>query len=390
MARCRILAENSNMVCRRTIWLSGLVIVLLGWGIIVISNAISTMQNSMLYKHVVRIKDVERREERLGGESDDKLVDLTAFTGMPDRYSEVVSEYVESVSSAIKAKRIMRRRFYHNEDRPETKRVNEYPDVANPVYDRDVVVPLVVLPRPDAVRRWSVSSAARSLGWRVEDKAIENRGTAYGRTLIFQPGKLSRSPRVDPASPFEAGMPNVEFWGAHAGSYHLDLGKLVVAPAFEPYNRGSAPDRLEDLELGEKGGAVLLGELITVPVHFENHRLRWASIRNGSNVRRFLAYSILDGNGVMRTRRLFQQTADGPISPYIRPLSVIGTSPKINNTMNCCCRPRWHGHRHIGKRGSILVHMRNGAWTTGFRLRRTPVGSFARPTIPNRCRSRFC
>ena len=318
---------------RRAVRMTALFFAVLGGGIIVLYIALYnvmsvTAQNSMLYKHVVRIKDVERRQERLGSESDDKLVDLTAFAGMPDRYSEVVSEYVESVSSAIKAGRIMRRRFYHNEDRPETKRVNEYPDVANPVYDRDVVVPLVVLPRPDAVRRWSVSSAARSLGWRVEDKAIESRGTAYGRTLIFQPGTLSTSPRVDPASPFEAGMPNVEYWGEHAGSYYLELGKLVVAPAFDPYNRSPAPDRLADLHLGEEGGAVLLGELITVPIHFKNHRLRWVSIQNGSNVRRFLAYSILDGNGVKRARR-FQQTADGPISSYIRPLICDRHQPKI-------------------------------------------------------------
>ena len=128
-----------------------------------------------LYKHVgdrsyislPRIVDPERRQERLGSEKGDKLVDMTAFAGTPEPYSEVVSKFIEAVLSTIKAIPITRQRYYH-----EPREGEPYPDFVNPIYERDVVVPLVILPRPDAVRRWSASTAARSLGWCAEDKAI--------------------------------------------------------------------------------------------------------------------------------------------------------------------------------------------------------------------------
>ncbi|MCY2967065.1 MAG: hypothetical protein NT069_26090, partial [Planctomycetota bacterium] len=47
----------------------------------------------------------------------------------------------------------------------------------------------------------------------------------------------------------------------------------------------------------------------------------------GTDVCRFLAYSLLDGNGVKRARRV-QMTADGPISPYVRPLFCESHQPK--------------------------------------------------------------
>lgn len=295
---------------------------------------ISGKQDDLRYKQFIPMRDPERRLERLASDTNDKLVDMTAFTGLPELYADVVSKYVESVFSAIKAAPITRRRFY-DRARDYTD-PHPYPDWVDPVSDRDVIVPLVVLPRPDVVRWWSASTKARSSGWLAEDDATKDRGSVYGRTLIFKTGRLSEGPVSVPASPFDSWIRSWDLYTPdHDRTFFLDLGKLVVTPSYyhagdkgADLHYGRPKDEAAPLQLGEKGGAELLGELITVPAFLKNQRLRWVSIRNASNVRRFLAYSLLDGNGVKREKR-FQNTTIGPISPYVRPLICDRHQPRI-------------------------------------------------------------
>ena len=250
---------------------------------------------------------------------------MTAFAGMPASYVDAVTKYVEAVCSAIKAAPIKRKRFYHNVRRvgnPDT-----YPDDATLIQDKDVVVPLILLPRPDAVSKWVTSAAAQREGWRTAPSGNENRGTVYGRTLFFEPGSMSHEPSTLPAAPFEAVIPSWDLYIAgYGGAFFLELKKLVVTPSFPTPNQGFSDASIE-LLIGEPNGAKLQGELITVPASVENNRLWWTSIQHGAKVRRFLAYSLLDGNGVKRAKR-FQRTADGPISPYVRPLSCKLHQPK--------------------------------------------------------------
>jgi hypothetical protein len=220
----------------------------------------------------------------------------------------------------------MRRRFYHRPaDRDD---FNPYPDDANPVRDRDVIVPLVILPRPEIVRRWTETARARADGWLSGDAASGHRGSVYGRTLIFQAGKSSEEPVAVPASPFETWIPSWDLYTEDAyRTFFLDLGKLVLTPVYQGPH-GSLGDRSSALHLGNTDGAKSLGEVITVPAHLGNQRLRWASIQSGSETRHFLAYALLDGNGAKRERR-YQKTVEGPISPYVRPLLCHQYQPKI-------------------------------------------------------------
>ena len=282
--------------------------------------------------------DPEHRTKPLDESMGHDAFDLTALAGMPKAYGEILLNYTQAVSEAIRPSPLTRRRFYHKEVKPafqDNVTYNpsdyEYPDGANPIYDRDVVVPLVLLPRPESVRTWSASTEARALGWRSEESVIENRGSVYGRTVIFQPGKLSVNPSSFPASPFEADIPSAHLYVmVYETTYFLDLGKVVLTPHYELTLRGGGPlDRLAVLRLGEEGGAQLLGELITVPPYLKNNRLRWVSIGDGSNVRRFLAYSLLDGNGARRMKISEGVLTSSRISPYVRPLVCDQHQPKI-------------------------------------------------------------
>ena len=113
--------------------------------------------------------------------------------------------------------------------------------------------------------------------------------------------------------------------------FFLPLGKIVVCPFFNGPD-GSMWDGSSDLRLGEIGGATLLGELLTVPLHLENQRLRWASRKVGSRTEQFLAYSLIDGNGAMQTpvNGRYQVSDTGNVSPYLRPLRSKGHQPRIN------------------------------------------------------------
>jgi hypothetical protein len=264
--------------------------------------------------------------------------DLTALAGMPKAYGEILLNYTQAVSEAIQVSPLKRRRFYHQEVKPafqDNVTYNaseyEYPDSANPIYDRDIVVPLVLLPRPEAVRTWSASIEARAMGWRSGESVVEDRGSVYGRTVVFQPGKLSVNPSSLPASPFESDIPSAHLYVmVYETTYFLDLGKVVLTPHYELTHRGGGPlDRLAVLRLGEEGGAQLLGELISVPPYRKNNRLRWVSIGDGSNMRRFLAYALLDGNGTRRMKISEGVLTRSRISPYVRPLICEQHQPKI-------------------------------------------------------------
>ena len=281
------------------------------------------------YKKLPGMVDPEHRVEQLDKTMSNDACDLTALVGMPDEYRSAELEYTQAVLADIGAVSLTRRRFYHQDRKGRENHWHEYPDDANPIYDRDVVVPLVILPRPDAVNQWSTSTEGRSLGWRTQDEAIDGRGSAYGRTLIFNPGKLSVNPISWPASPFQTGIPSWDAYVPDADTtFFLNLGKVVLTPDYDPYKGGDPKDRSASLLLGEKDGAKLLGEFVTVPACFENTRLRWVSIQQGTEVRRFLAYFLVDGNGAKRAKGS-QNSRSGQISPYVRPLSCLRHQPKI-------------------------------------------------------------
>lgn len=234
---------TSNTLRKRALWCIAPLIAVTAAVTVFIStrSGLPVAENDLSYTQIVRICDAERRQEPLGAEMADELVDMTAFAGMPDAYSKGVLQYVEKTASALKTDPFTRGRFYHE---PRKNDIGPYPDDANPVYDTDVVVPLVILPRPEIVQSWSESPHARELGWRTEQDTIGNRGSAYGRTVIFEPGKRSLSPTSWPVGPFGATIPS---WDAYVPEYDskhfLILGKVVVAPSYDYRKGGVLEDR---------------------------------------------------------------------------------------------------------------------------------------------------
>ena len=324
------------MICHRVVALSAFIAAALG--ITVISFVIS--KNDISCQKIVPVPDVERRLEPLGNSSDEKLVDVSGFTGMPPQFSEAASNFVEALLAGIDAAPMMRQRFYGKERNTDAYRgvnpvydehdFDRYPDYADVIFDRDVPVPLMLFPRPDSVRRWSASSTAGNLGWRTLECATSNRGSVYGRTLIYDPGKISKNPNSLPASPFRSQIPSWDLYiPEHDTTFFLTLGKLLSTPHHDGLNETLVDDSA-NLRLGEKDGGRLLAELITVPAYLKNNRLRWVSDEKATNVRRFLAYALVDGNGIKRGKGRFQETADGPISPYVRPLVCKRHQPKIH------------------------------------------------------------
>ena len=284
------------------------------------------------YKRMPPIVDPERRTEPLGVGPDEPL-DLTAFAGMPDDYRRVVVNYVETVLDELQTAPLMRERYYHV-DRSGGNGDRRFPDDANPMLDQKVPVSLLALPRPDVVHSWVKSKQAREAGWREMEDTLGDAGTVYGRTLIFKAGERSEEPDGLPAAPMGTRIPS---WSNYAAAlysgrpFFIPSGKIVLQPYFN-----GRDDRLVDgsryLRLGEDGGAILLGELVTVPVHLRNQRLRWTSRKVGSRTEQFLAYALIDGNGARRNDliRGFQMSDLGEVSPYLRPLSYNAHQPRIN------------------------------------------------------------
>ena len=270
--------------------------------------------NDDSYRQFVPLTDAEQRHARLGNAADDPRYEITAFVGLPEAYSSAVSAYVESVFSAIKAEPLTRRHHYHPGP--------HFP--YNPTYDRDCTVPIVVLPRPDVVRRRSRSPSARSLGWISESDAPKRRSSVFGRTLIFEPGVRSRIYVKDLAVAVGAEVPwdldevEVSSWG-----------KVVVGPGYGSDDR--LQDRTASLRIGEAHGAKFVAEFISIPVHIQNRRLRWATVKKGEETRTFLAYSLVDGNGLLGRKNDPVDATAGKVSKVVRRLVCERHQPRIGD-----------------------------------------------------------
>ena len=283
--------------------------------------------NQISYSQYDAMPDVELRLKPVGDEVVVKHIDISAYSEFNREYVHAVSCYVESITATVIPSHLTRKRYYH-EPRGRSTETSQYPDDANPKYDRDVAVKIKLFPRPEFVRRWLATRSARRGGWRAGEKTIDNRGTVFGRTLVFRAGRLSRNPDSIPASPFGATIPSWDVYAAgYFSQYFLKLGKVVVTPSYDR-NGSTLTDETACLELGEPHGATLLGEIITTPLHWKNRCLHWVSIQRDTKQRRFLAYSLLDGNGAMRAKK-YQDTKVGPISPYVRPLICKQYQPRI-------------------------------------------------------------
>lgn len=318
------------MVHRRVPPSPATLIAVWGAGLIALSSCgFSVAQSDTAYIRYPERRDLERRLERLPDGEKNQTVDVSAFAEMPEPYTAAVAKYVEAVSSELKVEPIKRQRFYHVDQKspgPDPD-PTPYPDQAYPIPDHETNVPLVLLPRPEVVSKWASSPAAQQSGWRTAPAGPEKRGTVYGRTIVFEPGKRSKNPVGVPSAPVGSAIPSWDLYiPEHDTSFFLQLQKLVLSPTYK--GPGSlVSEGTEPLVLGEPGGGKLLGEFNSVPAHLKNDRLWWTAIQHGAEVRSFLAYSLLDGNGAKRAKR-FQQTADGPISPYVRPLTCKLHQPK--------------------------------------------------------------
>lgn len=264
---------------------------------------------------LIRQPGMRDPEGRLRPLSDSGL-DLTALEGMPQAYIDAMSEYSEAILMAIRAEPLTRKRFYHDAIPGDPI----YPFSVNPVYDRDVVIPVVIVPRPNVVVNWSGSTQAKRLGWRSEEEAFSNPQMIYGRSVIFDSGENSKSPLTTLALPYEGGLSA----GLFRGDTLLRLGKVVSSPVYD--GNGKLVDVIAGLDCGNEGGATVLGQLITVPVCSRNSRLRWASVQRGDDVHRFLAYVLVDGNGPIRERS--RLTSDR-VSSFVRPLKCSKHQPRI-------------------------------------------------------------
>ena len=318
------------MECRRVLLSPLTSIAVWGAGLItLVSCGCSLAQSDTSYIRYSERRDLERRREPLLPTDSVRTIDVSAFAEMPEPYAAAVTKYVEAVCSQLKVEPIKRQRFYHIDlkGNGRDEEPTPYPDHANPIPDQEANVTLVLLPRPEVVSKWANSPAAEQLGWRMAPAKPEQRGTVYGRTIIFEPGKRSINPDSVPAAPVGTSVPSWDLYVSdYDTSFFLQLQKLVLSPTYDgPGSRVS--DYSARLLLGEPGGGKLLGEYTTVPAHLKNDRLWWTSIQHEAEVRRYLAYSLLDGNGAKRAKR-FQQTADGPISPYVRPLTCKLHQPK--------------------------------------------------------------
>ncbi len=285
----------------------------IGAGVIaVLAGCLGQEPHAADYRKFTPPRDREERRQTLGT-AGDKPIDTSAFAGMPESYARAASDYVEAVCAAIKAEPLKRRRYYYRGIQ-----------LTEAIYDREVLIPLTLLPRPEAVKAWAASDEARSLGWRTEESVTTDRGSVFGRTVIYEPGTSSQVHVMTEPVHFGAHVD----WDLGFTESQLMLGfkKLVVAPAYD--TRGQFRDQAADLRLGEKNGARLLGEFMTVPSFLKNDRLRWTTIRQGAETRRFLAYALLDGNGCQRNLTA-KDIANGKVSSKIRPLLCKSHQPRI-------------------------------------------------------------
>lgn len=278
------------------------------------------------------VVDPERRMERLDQKADGKLLDLTALVGMPEEYQTRVSAYLEAVMTAVNAKPLTRTHYYsmHTPERQDPSSGDPiFPDIADPVLDRDVVIPLTLYPRPESVNAWTESQTAQALGWRSISEGLPQKTSVYGSTVIFERGELSKEPYGLPASPLGTEIPVPIDYGPTQSAntpFFVVTGKLLRLPTFA---HGRVPyDVADPLRIGVKKGATHLGELTTVPAYIENTRIRLVRTETKAATREFLAYALVDGSGAKR-ENFFLKYAGGLVSPYMRPLICERHQPRI-------------------------------------------------------------
>ena len=280
---------------------------------------VGDISGDQAYKRLYLPRDRESRRQRLVNEPVGDDCNVEALTGMPDTYVESISKYIKEILTSLNAVPISRPHFYA----VDIPGKGNYPRRGNAVFDRNVRIPLVILPRPETVNIWAASAAGRASEWRPMDQAFERLGSVYGRSVIFKPGPASKQPSTCPALPYESGLsPGLFVYS----NLLLKLGKLVVTPEFD--DDGNLQDMTSVLKIGSPEGATLHGEFITTPVCYTNSRLRWVWIQKGNTVRRFLGYSLVDGNGACRSHPN-DLTTDG-ISSFVRPLICSRHEPKID------------------------------------------------------------
>lgn len=277
--------------------------------------------------------DPEKRTQKLPEGAATQRIDDSAFDKLPMPYRDAACAYAEALIHEVGPKLIVRDRYYHKtrENRADQHPYIAFPDDVNPILDRQVEVPLTIFPRTETVRRWSGTAQAKTRGWVTESDVAAYRSRLYGKTVLFSAGVESREPDHIPASPLGYPIPSfVEYVTAFSfnSQFFLPQGKIVCAPVLRTATRPHT-DGTESLSIGQPQGAETLAEIMTVPAHAENRRLRWVRVtRPGEDERRFLAHVLCDGNGARRARWL-RDLPDDATSLYVRPLTCEQYSPRI-------------------------------------------------------------
>lgn len=245
--------------------------------------------------------DTENREQPFEEEEPRGFCNCEALAGMPNEFAGAIIDYVNQVHAVIGATRLTRRHYYQ----PRDAQHQFYPNLANPVFDKDIDVLPVILPRPRSVSLWSQSSKAQKRGWISIDEAVQRPRSPFGCTILFRPGVRSEIPHIFPAFP-RGYIPS-------SGEVQACKKKLVARPEYKDFRLCN--DVSASLQFGKIGGAVITSEILTIAPCPENPRLRWTSIRSKDAERHFLAYALVDGNGCLRPDR---RDAEGT---FVRPLS---------------------------------------------------------------------
>jgi hypothetical protein len=149
-----------------------------------------------------RAGDMEKRTSRLPKSAIDKAYDVTALEGMPEKYGETLTSYTNSVLTVLGTVPMRRHRFYHRESPGD----GFFPMVVRPIYDTEITIPIVILPRPTAVTAWAGSAGAKAIGWHPMDEALKKSDLVYGHAVLFQRGPESEKPITTPALPHGSSM----------------------------------------------------------------------------------------------------------------------------------------------------------------------------------------
>jgi hypothetical protein len=232
-------------------------------------------------------------------------LDRKALVGLPVRYAEQTAAYVGQILKLLDA-RPYDRTIYVNEQKTG---MAEFPLDTFAVAKGSVPVELVLLPRPESVRSWLARPQSVEAGWKPAVTATFDKPPYQGKTLLFRRGKLSKNPATTFATPHGTSVNE----GVYAyGECFLEAGKLVTPN----------PGISIELQLGKKGGAVLIADLRTRPAHPDNTRVWLTSLMQDGFQTISVAYALVDGNGGQR------EQLDERVSPFVRPLKCPLHQPK--------------------------------------------------------------